>query len=246
MKTPVPFRPRPLAWVLPSLIALSASALGVRHAAAARPLATDDAGVLAAGDCEAEAYANRLNLRGSGRENSASAQIGCGLGANAQADLAYGRSNQPDADNRGHKESVSANAQLRLLETPGGHAVALAAGSSMGRTGREAFQFDSINLNAIWTAPLSDRWTSHANLGWARKRSDSTQRTTWNLALEYQLKQGLDAGAELYGDDRSRPWLGLGLRFACTEKLVFGASYAAQSASLLRPRLFSLGVTAGF
>ena len=63
--------------------------------------------------------------------------------------------------------------------------------------------------------------------------------------MEYRLKTSLDTGIEWYGDDRSTSWIGLGLRFAMTEQLVFGASYAAQSDSL-RQRLMSLGVTSGF
>lgn len=230
---------------LPLVIALLSTLLTTAHAVAARPLATDDAGVLARGDCEAELYGSRLDLVGSTREATGSAQLSCGFGANAQAAIGYGHTNRHDADNGGRNEAVTAAAKLRLFETTNGHAFALAAGSVMGRTGSAPFQFDSVYVNSVWSGGLAENVTGHASLGWARSRSDSADRTTWNLALELALKKGLDVGVEWYGDDRTPSWLGMGLRFAVTDKVVLGVSLAVQSESL-RQRLISAGLTVGF
>ena len=148
-------------WALPCLVVLPLTALTARRAAAARPLATDAAGVLARGDCDAELHGTRLNLPGSSSETAASAQLGCGLGADTQAAIGYGRSSQPDADNGSRKEAVVATAKLRLFETAGGHAFSLAAGSVVGRTGSGPFQFDSVNVYGIWSGALAENVTGH-------------------------------------------------------------------------------------
>ena len=66
--------------------------LGAASAAqAARPLQTDDAGVLDRGDCEVEGATQRFSAAGAA-ERTAALQFGCGVGAATQLALAVTRS----------------------------------------------------------------------------------------------------------------------------------------------------------
>lgn len=229
-----------------SLVALCAGLLWVRPASAARPLATDDAGVLSRGDCEAEGYGSRLNLPGVGRESTASMQLSCGLGSDAQIAAGYGHSTRSDDQNGNRHEALATAGKLRVVGGDDAPAsFALSAGSVMGRTGSGRFQFDSIYATGVLSGELTERITGHVNVGSSHSRATHVNSTTWNLAIELALQKGLDVGAEWYGDDRSPAWLGFGVRYAATETLTFGASVAVQSDSL-RQRLVSLGVTLGF
>jgi hypothetical protein len=212
---------------------------------AAAPLATDDADVLAAFECEVEPYFARLSLPGNLREDTFNAQLGCGLGGEAQLAVGFGRSNRSDAQNHGRRESLALSGKTVLHKTPDGAAIAVLAGSVMGRTGGGPFRFDSVYATAAVTVPLGTGLTGHANLGWVRSRPDRTHTTAWNLALEAVWRPGIDAAIEVYGDDRNKPWLGLGLRWSVSQQLKFGASYAVQS-DTLRQRLVSVGATWAF
>ena len=83
-------------------------------------------------------------------------------------------------------------------------------------------------LNAVATRDLAPGWTGHANLGWVRSESASANSTTWNLALERALGNGVDLMGEVYGDDRAKPWIGVGARWAVSDKLSLNAAWATQ------------------
>lgn len=55
-------------------------ALAASPANAGRPFATEDAGVLVAGECELEAYASRETAGDAPKETGWWVQLGCGLG----------------------------------------------------------------------------------------------------------------------------------------------------------------------
>jgi hypothetical protein len=115
----------------------------------------------------------------------------------------------------------------------------------MGRTGNTPFRFDSTYVGGEVTRPLSKSLTGHANLGWVRSNADGQSSTTWNLAIESALKENLDVGIESYGDDRSRPWVGVGVRYAVSSRVTLGTSYAMQS-NTLQQRLLTAGLTVAF
>ena len=243
MNLPDPWpRRRSTAWVRCLAVACTHAAA---PAQAAAPLAADDAAVLAARACEAELYSARLGLPGRNREHTFSTQLGCGLGHNTQASVAWSRSRYADAQNQGRRESLTLAGKTQMYRAPQGAALSLAAGSVMGRVAGEALHFDSGYITAVATAALGRGVTGHANLGWVHSRADSASTTSWNLALETVWRPGLDVAAEWYGDDRSRPWLGVGLRWSLTDQLMLGASYAVQ-ADRRHPSSLSLGAAWAF
>lgn len=222
------------------LLAWLFSLAGPSHAGA--PLATDDAGVLDYGNCEAEIYGARLRTPGQGHDRSSSSQLSCGVAGDVQAALAYGRQNQAGGI-RNEALAISAKKLVLVDEQLG--SFALSAGAVAVRGGGGGFRYDSVSFNGIVSRQLAPGFTGHANLGWAHSQADHNSSTTWNLALESALDQSATLGAEVYGDDSSRPWLAVGLRFAALERLTLGASYATR-AGPVRQRLTTAGATFAF
>ena len=107
------------------------------------------------------------------------------------------------------------------------------------------FRHEGTALVLVASRPLGAGLTAHANLGGSRSQSARASSTTWNLAAEAALGAGIELMAEVYGDDRDRPWRGIAARWSSTEKSSFGASWAVQSGSL-RTQLVSVGAKLGF
>lgn len=239
---------------LAAMALCGAAALGAQ---AGRPLATEDAGVLATRDCELELYAAHQRLQPAGRLQAASAQATCGVGHGVQAALALERRRLRGTDDAGRADAGVLSAKVQLAgdaaspEQPGdaaeaeGPALALVAAAGWGRSGDGAWHREALWVGLAGSMPLAAGLTGHANLGHLHNRADHQRSTHWALALEAATSATLDLGLELYGDDRERPWIGSGLRWAATPTLSLGAS-AAQQAGRGRARLFTVGLTAGF
>jgi hypothetical protein len=220
--------------------ALIAALCGTAHAG--RPLATEDADVLERGACELEGYAARLSVAASPAVRGATAQLGCGFGWNSQAALAHGRERSDGASTSGWGLS----GKTAIVERDAGRTgFTLAWGLAAQREPDASMKHETSFLTLVATREWRDGWLSHANLGWVRSESASTNTTTWNLAVEKPVGHGLDLMAELYGDDRDKPWLGTGVRWSATERFSVNASWSVQNGSQ-RPKLWTLGFKLAF
>jgi hypothetical protein len=227
--------------------ALCAGALQCLPALAARPLQTDDAGVIERGDCEVEAAWTRQRLAPGLRSNEASLQLGCGVGWGSQIDI--GLASTRSAGTR--ETGLAVGGKTGLWRGAGEDGAALALGWEIvgSRASQGSLQHAATGLTLIGSLPLADTLTLHANLGHARDETDHRRSTTWGLALEH-AGLGLAARwvpvAEVYGDDRERPWWNLGLRYSVVaEKLVIDMAYGRQFGSA-RPSTLTVGFTATF
>jgi len=204
-------------------------------------LVTEDAGVLACGECEWESVA--------GRQSSAnpvsrawSTQLGCGIGADTQLALGHGRSHSAG----GHEHAVTLGGKTGLLDNgAAGPALTVAYGVNLLRASDAGFQLDNEAVALVLSMPVVPGTTAHANLGWLRDRSDHQNNTSWNLALETHLSEQVEAGCEWFGDDHSRPWGGLGLRWTLTEHVSLNTSLAARAGKGAE-RQVTLGAKFGF
>jgi hypothetical protein len=214
----MPLRPLHLLAVV-SALALSGAAQ------AARPLATEDADVLDRGQCEAEGVIAQSKPAGQPSTRGWTALGTCGVGANTQLILAYNRSRTDDASLSG----LLFGGKTALMRREGdGLGVTLAWGLVSARPEGGSMEHELTYLNAVATRDLAPGWTGHANLGWVRSESASASSTTWNLALERALGNGVDLMGEVYGDDRAKPWIGVGARWAVSDKLSLNANWATQ------------------
>jgi hypothetical protein len=153
------------------------------------------------------------------------AQGACGVGANTQIALAYNRSRTDDAD----FSALLFGGKTAILTREGdGLGLTLAWGLVSAKAESGSMEHELTYLNAVATRELARGWTGHANLGWVRSESASASSTTWNLALERALGNGVDLMGEVYGDDRAKPWIGVGARWAVSDKLSLNAAWATQ------------------
>lgn len=193
---------------------------------AGRPFATDDAGVLASGDCELEAYGSRLQSRVDPTESGGWAQVGCGAGFGTQ--LAVGGGRFRAGDGTSAIASLVGKTALRRLTDDGiGVALAYAVGGTKPPDGSLRHARSSAAL--VVSMPRG-RTLLHANLGIDRNHLEGTTATTYALAIERRGERRVDVGIELYGQRGESPWIGTGARYAIEpDKLFADLSFAART-----------------
>lgn len=223
-----------------TLLALLAGAATTAHAG--RPLATEDADFLDAGACEWESFAAHTRTSGEASARGGTTQLGCGVGLRTQVALAYSRARSDGATASGWLLGGKTGLLPREGEQTG---LTLAWGLTAAREPGQSMKHELSYLNLVATRSFVEGLTGHANLGWLRSESAHASTTTWNLALEKAVGHGVDLMGEVYGDDRTRPWLGLGLRWAASERLSLNASWATQH-DTPRQRLATLGFKLAF
>lgn len=205
-------------------------ALGHAPAFAGRPFSTEDAGVVAKGACEIEAFGERLgssSASGSPSRNGLSAQLGCGIVGATQ--LAFALEESKAAGEKSRVMLFSGKTQL----VDGGEnnlSFALAYSTSRERAGSESWRRGATAANAVVTLPLHG-WLVHANLGVTAERAPSRNVTGWALALErLALVKGIDAGVELFGDDRGTTWAQIAARWhVVADRFLLDASAGRQT-----------------
>ncbi len=209
---------------------------------AGRPLATEDADVLDRGQCEAEGFVARESTSGDPATRGWTLQGSCGVGASTQLALAASRSRTDGVRGSG----LLFGGKTGILPREGdGLGLALAWGLTGEKVTGGSMEHELTYLNLAATRPFSAGWTGHANLGWLHSESADASSTTWNLAIEKSLGNGVDLMGEVYGDDRSDEWLGLGVRWAASDRLSLNASWATMNATP-RARLWTIGFKLAF
>jgi hypothetical protein len=222
---------------------------------AARPLQTDDAGVLEPRACEFELATQRLRVDGE-HVNETGLGTGCGVGLNTQFNLAWSRERAGGEHVR--LGAISGKTHL-WRHSPEGAALALGYGvgalRDQGRwrqSERELTLIATVPLASLpalaspWAKPL----VAHVNLGHVHEVSTRLATTTWGLALEHE---GFELASlnwapmgEFTGDDRDKPWFHLGLRVdLVAERFSVDASWGRQLGGT-RAGLLSLGLKLSF
>jgi hypothetical protein len=196
---------------------------------AGRPLATEDAGVLDRGECEIESYAGRAKQGDSPSVSTLWAQFGCGIGLNSQ--LAVGTGREKSAGSRTRIAALTGKTFLReLTDNQTGFTLAYALFGA--REPDDSFRHSASELKAVISAPHNG-WLLHANLGLNHSQNPASYSTVWGLATERPGAIGpVDLMAEVFGDDRTAPWLQIAARWAVIPKrLYLDASWGVQTNS---------------
>lgn len=206
----------------------AAAGMALLHASTAwagRPLQTEDAGVLGAGECELESAAGREKPKDEGSTRDGYVQFGCGFGYRSQVALSASRTKSP-GDRADEVAVVGKTALLELTDDSTGVVVAWAFGGMKPRGGN--FKYESTEIKGVVTHPVGD-WQFHANLGWSRSQADHQNTTIWSVAAERTSLGPVDVMAEVFGDDRAPAWINAGIRWpVIPEKFFLDASYGVQ------------------
>jgi hypothetical protein len=206
----------------PALSGALALAL-VNVALAARPLVTDDTGVLERGDCELEAVLARDKADGV-RVDGQGLQLGCGVGGQVQLSLGVDSAKSEGVRVRGSTLS----GKVALL--PGDDASwSASAAVQWASPSGEGTRHVANAVTMLHTRTLNESFTLHANLGHARDAEASRSATVWGVALEHVGWGPVALMGELYGDDLAAPLWNLGLRWnVIPDRLVLDIAYGRQ------------------
>jgi hypothetical protein len=185
---------------------------GAAHAG--RPLQAEDVAVMDPGACELEGAFSDWRA-GTGGQRQRYLQLGCGVGTGTELALQAIRPRE-----------LALNGKTRFLSAPwrDGDALLTLAYSLRHRHGDAGWRRSGAAVLLVASAPLSRDWVVHGNLGHQRDDLARRRSTSWALAAEHN---GLgDAGrwqpmAEMFGDDRGRPWASAALRVALQPNRVF-------------------------
>ena len=156
--------------------------LGVVHAHAGRPMATDDTRTVPHGECQIEVWGQRVDA-----ERSQVVAPACGVSDSVEFDAAASR-------NQGSSTAVDAlSAGLKwvpsgaTLETAlGTFAAGAEAGIFWARDAQRGWRGDSLALVALTSLAIGPAWNLYANVFTARSLSDSTHSNGIRLAVAWQ------------------------------------------------------------
>ena len=207
---------------------------------AARPLATDDTGVLDKDSCELEAVLSRDKAEGA-QVDGTSLQLGCGVGARTQVALAVDRAKEDRLRVRG----TALAGKVSLV--PGDEASWSVSGAVLWLAEpSQGNQHAATSVNLLHTRALGKQFTLHANLGHLRDTLAQRAATTWGLALEHAGWGPVALMGELIGDDLAAPAWNIGLRWTVVpEQWTLDIAYGQQMVGG-RPKALSLGVKFSF
>jgi len=223
------------------LVAVALAVVGA-PAHAGRPLVTEDAAVLPAGECSVETYVGRFRADAAPSVRLLSSQLGCDVGRNTQLSVAVARVNPTE----GPGQFVTLAGKTSLMRQKEGAEWSVAYGLVLRRSAGLRMPLDQAYVTGVGTLPLAGAWSAHVNLGWTGVHQPHGNTTRWALAVEHAYSDDFHFVAETFGDDHDhRPWVQAGFWAAVTPKVSVNASYGWH-AGQDHARALTLGVTVGF
>ncbi len=195
--------------VQPRAVAALLCLLGVVHAHAGRPMATDDTRTVPHGECQIEAWGQSVEAI-----RSQVVAPACGVSDSVEFDAAASR-------NQGSSTTVDAlSAGLKwvpssaTLETAlGTFAVGAEAGVFWARDAQRGWHGDSVAIAALTSLAIGPAWNLYANLFTTRSLTDSTHSNGLRMAVAWQPEPRWLLFAEGLATRGSKTIGNAGLRF---------------------------------
>jgi len=197
------------------------------------PLASETADVIGDGQCQVElALARaRAGAGGGGGPSSRGADALASCGVRGDHQVAVGNSQERAGGDT--TRSLRAFVKRTLVAPEGGRTGwGLRVGLDAARQHGNAWQHEGVELLALATREFSPGLLVHGNLGHTYQRSTRQGTTLWSLGME--TAANTTVAADLFGDDRSAPWLSAGVGRKWGGGVTTSASVAVQ---FDRPRL---------
>lgn len=185
-----------------------------QQALAARPFVTDDARLTTAGSCQVEAWARVYQ-----HSHELWALPACNPWGNFE--LTFGGSlAKADGQNATLDSAIQAKTLFRALKT-NDWGIGMALGK-ISHSDLNPGPNQYGNTYGYIPASLSlwdDDLILHANIGVLHDKESKRNNMTWGLGSEIKLKPNLLGVAEIYGDNRSNPYIQLGFRYSVIPNL---------------------------
>lgn len=219
---------------LATFIAIAATLLAGAPARANRPLVSDTADVIASGACQIESPLLRESGSGLSIARAWDTLFSCGVPHDTQLGVGYTRANSEGQTAQHHLLAGKTSlVQPESGRTGWGIGYGVAAVKLPGLSVR----VENISVIGLVTRELASGVLVHANLGWNHNQSDRLNTTLWSLGVE--TTSDFTVAADVFGDDRSRPWVSAGMGY------LFGGGFSANLSYALQfenPRVKSLSV----
>lgn len=199
-----------------------------------RPLLSETADVIGAGDCQFEAWTARTRQPGSASETATTGFVSCGVAGIHQFGLAGWTARSDGQSARGF--TLTGKTTLRMPEKgQTGFGVAYTLGFD--KQPGASLRAESATINGVITQPLDGGLLLHGNLGWAYSKSAKASTTFWSVGIE--SGDAFSWAADVFGDDRGKPGVSAGVGWAFSESVSANVAYAMQFES---PRVKQLSV----
>ncbi|MFM1910769.1 MAG: hypothetical protein RJB18_160 [Pseudomonadota bacterium] len=189
--------------------------LFISHQAfAARPFVTDDARLTNAGSCQIEAWTRVYQ-----HSHELWALPACNPWGNFELTLG-GSFAKVDGQNATLDSAIQAKTLFRALKTND-----WGIGLALGKISHEDLSAGPNqygNTYGYIPASLSlmdDQVILHTNIGLLHDKESKKNNITWGLGSEIKVKPNLLGIAEVYGDNRSNPYLQVGFRYSVIPNL---------------------------
>ena len=202
-------------------------------ARAATPYVTDDAGLIAAGSCQVEAWVQR------NRDSTEYWMLpACNLVG--RLDLTFGAS-RTRADGASTLTDVQFEAKTAFAPMALDQwATALSAGTARHPVARSRDWYATLIASRAF---FDERVLMHVNAGWLRDGEAGRHRATWGTAVEWRVGERTWLVGELFGQHRGRPYHQVGVRYALVPDTVeIDVTYGNRNACGSDDRWFTVGL----
>ncbi len=229
-------------------VAFGLATMVVAHtnALAARPLVTDDAGVLAPGAFEFQLYGLRQTDRGTPTTNGAHADISYGTTSSYIGPTQIGVAAERTASGGSARDGLGLGGKTVLLQGFNGVDFALAYALNWARGGAANYRHEAAELKSVASVTL-EPFVVHGNAGVRYVGDERTSRFVWALAAERPHAAGqVDLGIEAFGVAGEATWVQAALRWqVLKDQLYVDASYGRE-VQRGKSGVFTVGLKAAF
>lgn len=220
-------------------LAAAAVLFACAPAHATRPMVADDAGIVAPGQCQLEAWSLRA-----GDRTEYWALPACNAGGDWELAAGLGRIGPDGAPGAWQAGMLHAKTVLRPLETNGW---------GLGFTVADQFRAgDGLRGDLSVDLPLSlslldDRVLVHLNGGWLREHASGRGTPLWAAGAEWAASSALSLTLEGYGTGRGGSFVQAGLRYTLVpDRLALDAGAGQRAGPHGAGRYFTFGLTAAW
>lgn len=204
-------------------------ALGAGGALADRPLVSETADVIGGDQCQVESGIARQTSSGTPSATGADVLGSCGIGGHSQLGISLAGARQAGSS----ASSIGLGGKSTLkMPADGAIGYAVAYGISVDKLPGQSWRHGSTRLFGVATKEFEGGLLGHLNLGWLRTEADNLNSTTWSVGVEGDGP--LRWAADIFGDDRARPWVSAGIVLPVADKISANLAYAQQ---FERPRV---------
>jgi hypothetical protein len=196
------------------------------------PLVSETADAIEAGHCQIEAAHSRQRASGQPGLRASDALFSCGVAASTQAALGYTRSRADGASAQAVRVFGKTNL-VRVEDGRAGWGVRYGV-EALKQTGA-SWRSETFEVMGLYSREIAHDILLHANLGHGRSRTAKQGTTLWSLGVE--TTGTFFTAADVFGDDRSRPWVSGGVGYS------FGGGFSANASLAMqfdKPRVRSL------